>query len=93
MNKRTEQSRRQDRDGRVSVVTLRNSRTASRHEVCDKLGGYLSTFVTGSHDWQVGDAFTTADGRNVRIIEIADPRQASDRPAFTDRWTVEPTTS
>ena len=93
MSEPTEQSRRHEKDGRVSVVTQRNPRTAFRHELCDNLGGYLSTFVTGTDAWQIGDGFTTGNGRGFRIIGISDPGASGDRPAFTDRWTVEPTTS
>ena len=90
MSEPTEQSRRHQKDGRVSVVTQRNSRRAFRHEVCDKLGEYLSTFVTGTDRWEIGNSFTTGDGRTFRITGISAPGQSGDRPAFTDRWTVEP---
>lgn len=92
-------------EGRVSLVTPRNTQTklaeqsassggarvAFRHELCDAHGSYVGTFVTENEPWQVGDAFTTGDGRALRITEILAPERSSRLPAFTDRWNVEPT--
>ena len=118
MSKRIEQSRRHghwgprfapdaaaSREGRVSLVTPRNSQTrpaerstskrgtrvASRHELCDAHGSYVGTFVTEIAPWQIGDVFTTGDGRALRITDIVAPERSSGRPAYTDRWNVEPT--
>jgi hypothetical protein len=88
-------------DGRVSVVTPRNpppgeerstpksARLAFRHELSDGHGSYTGTFVTEIERWQVGDVFTTGDGRTLRITAIASPGQSRNRPAYTDRWDVE----
>jgi hypothetical protein len=63
---------------------------AFRHELCDRHGNYVGTFVTKSEHWQIGDAFTSGNGEALRIIGVTAPEQSSDRPAFTDRWNVEP---
>ena len=92
-------------EGRVSLVTPRNAQTrpaerstskggarvAFRHELCDAHGSYVGTFVTEIEPWQIGDAFTTGDGRALRITDIVAPERSSGRPAYTDRWNVEPT--
>ena len=92
-------------EGRVSLVTPRNAQTrpvegstsrggarvAFRHELCDADGGYVGTFVTEIEPWRIGDAFTTGDGRALRITDIVAPERSSRLPAFTDRWNVEPT--
>ena len=117
MSRRIEQSRRHGpwdpryapkaaapQEGRVSLVTPRNSQTqaeerstskggarvAFRHELCDA-HGYIGTFVTEIEPWQIGDVFTAGDGRALRITDIVAPERSSERPAYTDRWNVEPT--
>lgn len=93
-------------DGRVSVVTQRNalpragqeqpsatergSAVAFRHELCDRQGGYLGTFVTETDGWQIGDVFTAGDGRTLRITGVFAAAASSERPAYADRWSVEP---
>ena len=64
---------------------------AFRHELCDTHGAYIATFVTDTERWQIGDAFTDGDGRALRITDIAAPEHSNQRPAYTDRWIVEPT--
>ena len=64
---------------------------AFRHELCDADGNYIGTFVSEIEPWQIGDAFTAGDGRDLRITHIAAPERSSERPAYTDRWNVEPT--
>ena len=87
-------------DDRVSVVTPRNpppsdesalkrAQTAFRHELSDKHGSYTGTFVSEIERWQVGDIFTTGDGRTLRITAITTPGQSINRPTYTDRWHVE----
>lgn len=92
-------------EGRVSLVTPRNAqsrpagrptakggaRAAFRHELRDADGSYVGTFVTAIAAWQIGDAFTTGDGRALRITDIVAPERSSRIPAYTDRWNVEPT--
>jgi hypothetical protein len=87
--------------GRVSIVTPRNpardeeqstptrTRSAFRHELSDKHGSYTGTFVTDVERWQVGDIFTTGDGRTLRITAISASEKSTNRPAYTDRWSVE----
>jgi len=107
MSKRIEQSRRHghwdprygpkataSREGRVSVVTPRNStdrrsEVAFRYELCDGDGSYTGTFVTQIEQWQVGDVFTTGDGHALRITAISAPESSSQLPAYTSRWNVE----
>ena len=62
---------------------------AFRYELCDTHGNYVGTFVTEVERWQVGDVFTTGDGRALRITGIAAPERSNQRPAYTDRWKVE----
>ena len=105
MSKRIERSRRHAAstskdDGRVSVVTSRNpprdderstaerTRVAFRHELSDR-HGYTGTFVTEIERWDVGDIFTTGDGRTLRITAISASERSNNRPAYTDRWSVE----
>ena len=88
-------------DGRVSIVTPRNpprdedrstperTRSNFRHELSDMHGSYTGTFVTQVERWQVGDVFITGDGRTLRITAIAASEGSSNRPAYTDRWSVE----
>ncbi len=64
---------------------------AFRHELCDRHGTYLGTFVTEIERWEIGDVFTAGDGGALRITDIAAPERSSERPAFADRWNVEPT--
>jgi hypothetical protein len=63
---------------------------AFRHELCDTHGTYKGTFVTDTERWQIGDDFTDGDGRALRITDIAAPEHSNQRPAYTDRWIVEP---
>jgi len=90
-------------DGRVSVVTPRNppprdeerstpkrTNVAFRYELRDNNSSYTGTFVTEIERWQIGDVFTTGDGRTLRITAITAPERSSTRPAYTDRWNVEP---
>jgi len=85
------------KDGRVSVVTPRNderstaegTRVAFRHELSDSHGSYTGTFVTEIERWQVGDIFTTGDGRTLRITAISASERSHNGPAFTDLWSVE----
>jgi hypothetical protein len=58
--------------------------------LCDPHGSYVGTFVTERAAWQIGDAFTTGDGRALRITDIVAPRRSTQLPAYTDRWRVEP---
>ena len=86
---------------RVSVVTPRNpprdderstanrTRVAFRHELGDRHGSYTGTFVTEIERWKVGDIFTTGDGRTLRITAISASEKSNNRPAYTDRWSVE----
>jgi hypothetical protein len=63
-----------------------------RYELRLDDGGYAGTFVTAVPNWQVGDTFTTGDGRDLRIIEIVPVdliEVSSERPAFA-LWEVEP---
>jgi hypothetical protein len=89
-------------DDRVSVVTPRNppprdeerstpkrTTVAFRYELCDNNGSYTGTFVTEIERWQIGDVFTTGDGRTLRITAITAPERSNNRPAYTDRWNVE----
>ena len=91
-------------EGRVSVVTPRNppprhaeqstskrkrTHVAFRHELSDRHGSYTGTFVTEVERWQVGDVFTTGDGRALRITAISASEGSAGRPAYTDRWDVE----
>lgn len=69
-------------EGRIDMVF--------RHELCDTHGIYKGTFVTDTERWQIGDDFTDGDGRALRITGIAAPEQSNQRPAYTDRWLVEP---
>jgi hypothetical protein len=102
MSKRIDRSRRHGHgDGRVSVVTPRNpprdeevqqpkrTHVAFRHELSDRHGSYTGTFVTDKESWQVGDTFTTGDGRTLRITAISASERSTNRPAYTDRWNVE----
>jgi hypothetical protein len=55
-------------------------------------GSYAGTFVTDVPNWQVGDTFTTGDGRDLRITQIVPVELievSSERPAFA-QWEVEP---
>lgn len=88
-------------DGKVSVVTPRNpprdeerstakrTHVSFRHELSDRQGSYTGTFVTEIERWQVGDIFTTGDGRTLRITAISASERSNNRPAYTDRWNVE----
>jgi hypothetical protein len=49
----------------------------------------MGTFVTETERWQVGDVFTTGDGHALRITAISAPERSNQRPAFTNRWSVE----
>jgi hypothetical protein len=63
-----------------------------RYELRLDDGSYAGTFVTAVPNWQVGDTFTTGDGRDLRIIEIVPVdliEVSSERPAFA-LWEVEP---
>jgi hypothetical protein len=63
-----------------------------RYELRLNDGSYAGTFVTAVPNWQVGDTFTTGDGRDLRIIEIVPVElieASSERPAFA-LWAVEP---
>ncbi len=62
---------------------------ASRYELRDPQGRYQGTFVTDDSVRQVGDVFTTGDGRVLRIIGIAVPEPSLDRPAYAGGWIVE----
>lgn len=62
---------------------------AFRHELSDNDGSYTGTFVSEVERWQVGDVFTTGDGRALRITAISASEKSIDRPAYTDRWNVE----
>lgn len=62
---------------------------ASRYELCDRHGDYIGTFVTDQERWQLGDVFTTGDGRALRIIGTTVPEQSHERPAYTGGWKVE----
>ena len=89
------------KDARVSIVTPRNpprdderstprrTHVVFRHELSDRRGGYTGTFVTEVERWQVGDIFTTGDGRTLRITAISASERSNNRPAYTDRWNVE----
>jgi hypothetical protein len=63
---------------------------ASRYELRDRQGAYRGTFVTDDRRWQVGDVFTTGDGRVLCIIGIAAPQRSLERPAYAGGWIVEP---
>ena len=62
---------------------------AFRYELSDSRGSYTGTFVTAVDSWQVGDVFTAGDGRTLRITAISAPEQSIERPASTNRWSVE----
>ena len=62
---------------------------AFRHELSDNHGSYTGTFVSEVEHWQVGDVFTTGDGRALRITAISASEKSINRPAYTDRWNVE----
>jgi hypothetical protein len=62
----------------------------SRYELRDRQGEYRGTFVTDDRSWQVGDVFTTGDGRVLRILGTAVPEQSRERPAYAGGWIVEP---
>jgi hypothetical protein len=53
----------------------------------------VGTFVTNDRSWQIGDVFTTGDGRVLRIIGIAVPERSPERPAYIGGWKVEPVES
>lgn len=61
-----------------------------RYELCNGRGDYAGTFVTDVEQWQIGDVFTSGDGRPLRITAINAPRQSRDRPSYTGAWDVEP---
>jgi hypothetical protein len=61
-----------------------------RYELCNERGNYAGTFVTGIQQWQIGDVFTSGDGRPLRITAINDAKQSRDRPSYTGAWEVEP---
>ncbi|MGZ4332964.1 MAG: hypothetical protein ACXVRJ_01650 [Gaiellaceae bacterium] len=65
---------------------------SGRYELRYGDGAYAGTFVTTVPAWQVGDAFTTGDGRSLRITEIVPPEliEVSDRPKH-GLWEVERT--
>jgi hypothetical protein len=63
-----------------------------RYELRLDDGSYAGTFVTAVSNWQVGDTFTTGDGRDLRITQIVPVELievSSERPAFA-LWEVEP---
>jgi hypothetical protein len=63
-----------------------------RYELRLNDGSYAGTFVTAVPNWQVGDTFTTGDGRDLRITEIVPVELievSNERPAFA-LWEVEP---
>jgi hypothetical protein len=88
----------------VSVVTPRNSpprarqdpspgrRTTKsfRYELCNRRDNYTGTFVTNVEQWQIGDVFTSGDGRPLRITAIIAPEQSRERSSYTGAWEVEP---
>lgn len=61
----------------------------SRYELRDRQGRYQGTFVTDDRVRQVGDVFTTGDGRVLRIVGIAVPEQSLERPAYAGGWVVD----
>ena len=66
---------------------------ASRYELREG-GGYSGTFVTDGGIWQIGDVFTTGDGRVLRVIGIvAVPQRSRERPIYTGGFIVEPVQS
>ncbi|HEY0414926.1 MAG TPA: hypothetical protein VGC78_00955 [Gaiellaceae bacterium] len=66
--------------------------SAGRYELRYGDGGYAGTFVTTSPTWEVGDVFSTGDGRTLRITNIVPPQliEPSDRPKH-GLWEVERT--
>jgi hypothetical protein len=66
------------------------SASASRYELSDRNGGYLGTFVSSDPGRQIGDVFTTGDGKVLRIVGLAEPEQSAGRPAYAGGWIVEP---
>jgi hypothetical protein len=61
----------------------------SRYELRDRQGGYQGTFVTDDRAREVGDVFTTGDGRVLRIVGVAAPERSPDRPTYAGGWIVE----
>ncbi len=62
----------------------------ARYELRDAQGGYRGTFVTDDRGMEVGDVFTSGDGRVLRIVGTAVPQRSLDRPAYAGGWIVEP---
>ena len=61
-----------------------------RYELCNRRDNYTGTFVTNVEQWQVGDVFTSGDGRPLRITAIIAAEQSRERPSYTGAWEVEP---
>ena len=61
-----------------------------RYELRNRRGDYAGTFVTDVEQWEIGDVFTSGDGRPLRITGINDAEQSRDRPSYTCAWEVEP---
>ena len=66
------------------------SASASRYELSDRQGAYLGTFVSSDPSRQIGDVFTTGDGKVLRIVGVTEPEQSAGRPAYAGGWIVEP---